>query len=93
MATMTRRDAMAVFASIAAFPLTSGCTKDPAMPPATASEADAIALLDDIAGNLLRLTPETATSLGIDTGTRAGLRAQLIRRIQVRPCVVNWYGT
>ena len=78
MATITRRDAIGVFASIAASPLMPGCTQEPAAPPSSASaDTDAIALLDEVAGNLLRLTPETATSLGIDTGSRADLRAQL----------------
>ncbi len=48
-------------------------------PPAT-TEADALALLDQIADNLLRLGPEGATSLGIDTGARAALRSQLTDR-------------
>ena len=48
-------------------------------PPAT-TEADALALLDQVADNLLRLTPEGATSLGIDTGARAALRSQLTDR-------------
>ena len=34
------------------------------------------ALLDTIADEVLRLVPETATSLGVDTGTRAALRAR-----------------
>ena len=34
-------------------------------------------LLDAVADNLLKLLPETATSLGIDTGARAALRSQL----------------
>jgi uncharacterized protein (DUF885 family) len=37
-------------------------------------------MLDQIADDLLRLFPETATSLGIDTGSRAGLRSQLADR-------------
>jgi uncharacterized protein (DUF885 family) len=36
-----------------------------------------MAMLDQIADNLLRLSPEGATSLGIDTGARAALRSQL----------------
>ncbi|HEY9465468.1 MAG TPA: DUF885 domain-containing protein, partial [Vicinamibacterales bacterium] len=47
--------------------------------PAT-TEADALAMLDQIADNLLRLGPEGATSLGIDTGARAALRSQLTDR-------------
>src|SRR4051812_39085172 len=41
---------------------------------------DALPLLDEIADSLLRLSPETATSLGIDTGARAALRSQLSDR-------------
>ena len=37
-------------------------------------------MLDEIGNSLLRLSPETATSLGIDTGTRAELRSQLMDR-------------
>ncbi len=37
-------------------------------------------LVDRIAANLLRLAPESATSLGIDTGDRAALRSQLTDR-------------
>ena len=75
---MTRRDAIGVLAAIAASPLMSGCSQEPAAPPSPASrDGDAVALLDDIANSLLRLVPESATSLGIDTGTRADLRAQL----------------
>ena len=49
--------------------------------PPAATEADALALLDQIADNLLRLGPEGATSLGIDTGARAVLRSQLTDRL------------
>ena len=41
------------------------------------TDADALSLLDEIAESLLRLQPESATSLGIDTGARAALRSQL----------------
>ncbi len=44
------------------------------------TDAGARALLDDIGNSLLRLAPETATSLGIDTGARAALRSQLADR-------------
>jgi uncharacterized protein (DUF885 family) len=54
-------------------------TESAASPPAS-GDADAPALLDRIAGNLLGLAPESATSLGIDTGDRAGLRSQLTDR-------------
>ena len=50
----------------------------PALPATT--EADALALLEQVADHLIRLTPEGATSLGIDTGARAALRSQLTDR-------------
>jgi uncharacterized protein (DUF885 family) len=79
---MNRREALSVLASTAALPFAFGCTREPA--PATAApattEADVLAMLDQIADNLLRLGPEGATSLGIDTGARAALRSQLMDR-------------
>jgi uncharacterized protein (DUF885 family) len=77
----TRRDAVAALASAAALPLMSGCAHGRAPAPAKGtSEADAHALLDRVGDNLLRLSPETATSLGIDTGERAALRSHLADR-------------
>jgi len=79
---LSRREALAALASAAALPLMSGCARDtaaPASPPA-AGETDAVALLEGVGDNLLRLFPETATSLGIDTGARAALRFQLADR-------------
>ena len=46
----------------------------------TTTEADALALLDQVAENLLRLAPEGATSLGVDISARAALRSQLTDR-------------
>jgi uncharacterized protein (DUF885 family) len=79
---MNRREAIAALASAAALPLVSACKggRAPAPPQTTTSEADALALLDGIADNLLRLLPETATSLGVDTGARAALRSRLADR-------------
>jgi len=37
-------------------------------------------MLDEIGENYLRFSPETATSLGVDTGARAALRSQLADR-------------
>src|SRR5262245_64750013 len=45
--------------------------------PATPGDAQAVALLVQIAEDLLLLFPEAATSLGIDTGSRAALRSHL----------------
>ena len=72
---LTRREAVAALAATAALPLVS-CRR--AGPPAT--DADASKLLDSIGDNLLRLSPESATSLGVDTGARAALRSRLADR-------------
>ena len=87
----SRRQALAVLASSAAMPLVSACARAvavappapapvPPAAPAAPTDADAKALLDSIAENLLRLSPEGATGLGIDTGPRAPLRYQLSDR-------------
>lgn len=79
---MSRRDLLAALAAASALPIVYGCTRETAVDdaPAAVTEANALALLDELAENLLRLMPETATSLGIDTGARAGLRSQLADR-------------
>jgi len=79
---LTRREVLASLASLAVLPLLSACGGYTASPPVTTTnpDADALALLDDIANNLLNLFPESATSLGIDVGARAGLRSRLTDR-------------
>ena len=79
---MNRREALAALTSAAALPLTSGCGRETAAPGATkgATEVEARAVLDACAENLLKVFPETATSLGIDTGARAAMRGQLSDR-------------
>jgi len=80
---LNRREMIASLASLAALPLVSGCGgySVPAPPtPTTPNEPTARVLLDEVAENLIRLTPEGATSLGIDTGARAGLRSMLTDR-------------
>jgi uncharacterized protein (DUF885 family) len=77
---LTRREMLAALASTAALPLVSACGGDRAAPPATMTDADALALLDDVGNNLLNLFPELATSLGLDTGARAALRSRLTDR-------------
>jgi uncharacterized protein (DUF885 family) len=80
---LTRRQAIATLASTAALPLMSACNQEPGPAASTArpnSEANARALIDDIGDGLLRLLPETATSLGLDTGARAELRSRLMDR-------------
>ena len=81
---MTRRDAIAALASTAALPVMSSCGGGSAPAasngPATRGDADALKLLDEVADNLVKLGPEGATSLGIDTGARAALRSELTDR-------------
>ena len=79
----TRREAIAALVYSTTFSLMSACSREPSPSSTTASrnsEADARALLDEIGNSLLRLVPETATSLGIDSGARAELRSQLMDR-------------
>ena len=77
---ISRREAIAALASTVTVPLLSGCTREPTTTMSTTTEADALALLDQVAENLLRLAPEGATSLGVDIGARAALRSQLADR-------------
>ena len=76
----SRREALGSIGAAGAFSLLGGCATIPPMVARPASEADAVALLDSIAANLLNLSPESATSLGIDKGARAALRSQLADR-------------
>ena len=69
--TITRRQALAGLgagAALLAFPVRLAAQSAP---------AGATALLDDIAWNLLEHSPAGATSLGLDTGDKAYLRARL----------------
>ena len=79
---LTRREAIAALAYSTTVPLMSACAGEPtaSSSASTNGEGEARALLDEIGNNLLRLVPETATSLGIDTGARAELRSQLTDR-------------
>jgi uncharacterized protein (DUF885 family) len=72
---LSRRQTLAGLAATTALPFVGAL---PAF--AQSAEAQAVALLDSIAENLLRLAPESATSLGIDTGERALLRSLLSDR-------------
>jgi uncharacterized protein (DUF885 family) len=78
---MTRRQLITAIA--AALPLVPGCTGSPRRSAGGAqagTEEQVTQLLGEIAENLLRLSPESATSLGIDTGDRKALRSQLTDR-------------
>ncbi len=74
--TFTRRQTLAALAASAAVPLLSPARAFAPGAPA-AGEAAALALLNSTAENLLRVSPESATGLGIDTAERAGLRYHL----------------
>jgi len=81
---VSRREAFTVLGGAGAIAALPGCARTVvASTPRPATEAEASALLDSIAGNLLALQPEAATSLGVDKGARAGLRSQLADRSQV----------
>src|SRR3954452_23536809 len=71
---ITRRQTLGALSATAAFPLLARGAPAFAAP---ASEVQAKALLDSIGENLLRLSPESATSLGIDVGARAPMRYRL----------------
>jgi len=75
---MNRREAIAaVLASAAVLSMMSACSWEPEHMPANKVEAEVFALSDEVANNLLCLSPESATSLGIDIGARSDLRSQL----------------
>ena len=72
---------IATLASAATLPLVAACAGDRTSTTlSVTTDAGALALLDEVGDNLLRLSPEVATSLGLDTGARAGLRSQLADR-------------
>ncbi|MES2903557.1 MAG: DUF885 domain-containing protein, partial [Pseudomonadota bacterium] len=76
----SRREALGSIGAAGAFSLLGGCATLPATVGRATSEGDAVALLDSIADNLLNLSPESATSLGIDKGARSALRSRLSDR-------------
>ena len=71
---LSRRETLAALAASAALPALS--TPAFAAGPKV-TDAEASALLDSIGENFLRLNPESATSLGLDTGARAQMRYEL----------------
>ncbi|HEX4684422.1 MAG TPA: DUF885 domain-containing protein [Gemmatimonadaceae bacterium] len=82
---MNRRELIATLASATTLPLLSACMRahtnsTVAAGPTGPADADALAVLNDIGEHLLTLSPEGATSLGLDTGRRAALRSQLADR-------------
>jgi uncharacterized protein (DUF885 family) len=81
---LNRREMIAALASTAALSILNGCSRDkPTSLPATAKpngETDALAMLDQMGENFVKLAPEDATELGVDTGVRAVLRSRLSDR-------------
>lgn len=77
---VTRREAMAGLATSTALPLLVGTSPAFAQAANPTAEAQASALLDSIAENILRLSPEQATTLGIDKGDRVALKSELADR-------------
>jgi len=69
---LSRREAVAALAASTAFP--ARALTAPARP---TTDVQASATLDTFAEHWLQLSPEAATSLGIDTGKRAALRTRL----------------
>ncbi|HKX92402.1 MAG TPA: DUF885 domain-containing protein [Sphingomicrobium sp.] len=76
---ITRRETLAGLAATGALPFFSRSAFAQAAAKPVA-DAQASALLESIGENLLRLSPESATSLGIDKGKHAPLRAMLSDR-------------
>ena len=74
---LSRRETISALAATAALPVFAKATSAWARP---ASDAQASALLNSVAENLLRLYPTNATSLGLDVGPRAAFRSQLSNR-------------
>ncbi|HEX6464934.1 MAG TPA: DUF885 domain-containing protein, partial [Vicinamibacterales bacterium] len=74
---LSRREALAALVSTAALSLMSDCIGGSGSAPPPSTDADALKLLDAVADSLLKLQPEAATSLGVDTGARAALRSRL----------------
>ena len=74
---VSRRQTLATLGAGAAGIAIAGPAAAEAIANAGRTTPPAAALLDSIADNLLKLSPEGATGLGIDTGDRAAMRAQL----------------
>lgn len=71
---INRRTAVAALAATATSPLWSTTAKTSA---SSSADTAALKILDEAARNLLQLFPEAATSLGVDRGVDARLRAKL----------------
>ena len=77
---LSRREVIAALASTAVLPLLPACMSERESTTPNGDDATGLALLDECAEHLLALFPDSATSLGIDTGNRAAFRSQLVDR-------------
>jgi uncharacterized protein (DUF885 family) len=77
---LNRREALLTLASAANLTLVLARARGDVLVDSTVADAEALALLDKCADNLLGLIPESATSLGVDKEARANLRSQLTDR-------------
>lgn len=79
---LSRRQTLAALGAGAAMLALPACTNKALSAAAVGplNEAGAKALLDSIADRLLALSPESATSLGVDVGAQAALRGKLADR-------------
>jgi len=88
---LTRRKILATVGLSTVAVALDGCTQSlvtkPIAPPAVTPvdpqngpEADAVAILEQVGSNLLQMYPETATELGLDTGSGSQLRSKLGNR-------------
>jgi hypothetical protein len=83
--TFSRREVLTALASTAALPwlppfISAYAAADANTAVMGTADTAALALRDQCADHLLALFPESATSLGIDNGSRAELRSQLTDR-------------
>ncbi|MDQ3145237.1 MAG: DUF885 domain-containing protein [Pseudomonadota bacterium] len=76
----SRRQALATLSAGVATAALPGCASTLSAAARPATEPEAVALLESIAENLLAQSPESATTLGLDTGARAILRSRLSDR-------------
>jgi len=71
---LTRRQTIGALAASAAMPVLAGCRMSTS---GGGGSGNPTAELDGFADHFLNLSPESATSLGVDTGARAALRSKL----------------
>ena len=76
----SRRQAIGALSAGVATIALPGTARALVQAPVPSGEAGAVVLIDSIGENLLALSPESATSLGLDVGSKASYRARLSDR-------------